>query len=120
MALEKKVMLMPKFVGKPLILSSTDCKQAIQWYKQNRKRYWKKQKKKVLKFSWDRSFKCTVLLLQEAQQEIKSTVTVNTTDMTSRSETKDGTKETEKEHHPFSLQEEHVFCSFVDPGLILT
>jgi hypothetical protein len=57
-----------------------------------------------------------LLLLQEAQQEIKSTVTVNTTDMTSRSEAKDGTKETEKEHHPFPLHEKHVFCSLLDPS----
>ena len=37
------------------------------------------------------------MMFQEAQGEIKSTVTVNTNDMSSKSETKDGSKETEKE-----------------------
>ncbi len=95
---------MPKFAGKPLLFNA-DWKQAFQCKnRQNCKRYCIREENNTKK---ELTYRETVtlsglllLLLQEAQQEIKSTVTVNTTDMTSRSEAKDGTKETEKEHHP--------------------
>jgi len=75
----------------------TDCKQAFQC----KTKLSEILEKKVLKSRETVLLSALLLLLmQEAQQEIKSTVTVNTTDMTSRSEAKDGTKETEKEHRP--------------------
>ncbi len=52
-----------------------------------------------------------VAVVQEAQQEIKSTVTVNTTDMTSRSESKDGAKETEKGRPPPLCTQSVSTCS---------
>ncbi|XP_023342605.1 inositol 1,4,5-trisphosphate receptor, partial [Eurytemora carolleeae] len=46
--------------------------------------------------------------IKEAQQEIKSSVTVNTSDMTSREEVKDGTKEIEKAKRKRRLMNGHV------------